>query len=1060
MDLNTWKQAARDRLVAIRDAFRGRAPGTLYGALSAAAILPVVAAVNQGDFAALVALTGVVGGVGGNLIANQIQAWKDKSEAEIAANLTEKAQADDQWREALDTLIEKLDVVAAVEVGLSQADQQWFQETLQAEVERLGSRVTVNVKGNRNVAPAGDIRESTIFTGDNATYIERLDIRSAVFHTPPQPGHVDPKELLWTYLNQVISDTGALDLSGVDKRTASDPEAARLELAAVYTALDTLRLEERRRTLSSQTVEQMELPFLSERQSVLAFVNDAKYAALLGDPGSGKTTFANFLALCLAGEILGEDRANLARLGDAWKQDALLPVRVVLRQFAAHLPAPPDASASLLWDYIIRRLGPGLDGFAPLLRKHLVQHGGLLILDGLDEVPEAHHRREIVKGAVLDFKRQFPKVRILLTSRTYAYQNRLWRLPGFDEAVLAPFTPEQVDLFVNNWYAHMAQVRPNLSSDEAQGRAERLKETIHRESHLAELAERPLLLTLMASLHAWRGGALPEDREQLYDESVELLLDVWERPKEVVDSEGSTILQTESLAEWLRAPQADVRQALEALAFRAHRDQPQRTGAADIGEDALAGALLKVAKGRDLTLDRIIDYILDRTGLLVNLGEGIYSFPHRTFQEYLAARHLSETDFPGRLVELVRADPERWREVMLLAGAKVKRGTPFAAWALVDALCFGECGDGAGDADWYAALLAGQLLVETGMHKAAGTPATAAKVARVRGWLTRLVREGHLPPVDRAAAGRALGWLGDERPGVSIIVRNGAQIPDIDWIAIEPGPFIMGNDHPLADWAKHMETPQFTCQLITRPYRISRYPVTVMQYQAFVDADGYQNAQYWSLAEAAGVWRDKHTLRRVPYLVEDRIEWKEEWADQPLSYGVLYSAPNQPRVGVTWYEAAAFCAWLSEVLGKQVRLPTEAEWERAARHTDGRAYPWGNDFNPQRCNMGDTGIGAPSTVGIFPNGASACGVHDMAGNVWEWCSTKWLDSYDSYETRVDDSMTGSEDRVVRGSAFDLRGEFVECAFRLGISSVGRSSNQGFRVVSPASDSLASESSDL
>ena len=459
-----------------------------------------------------------------------------------------------------------------------------------------------------------------------------------------------------------------------------------------------------------------------KRQSALAFIAEQPYAALLGDPGGGKTTFANFLALCLAGELLGLEDANLARLGDEWNNEklgALLPIRIVLRNLAVRLDALPQDET--LWTYITQRLGKTLEGFTPLLRRHLLEEGGLLILDGLDEVPEARRQRELVKQAVLDFRRDFPKVRILLTSRTYAYQRQQWRLPDFTEAVLAPFDEERIDAFVDRWYLHMAQVRRNITAQEAQGRALLLKDAIGRNPHLRELAPRPLLLTLMASLHAWRGGSLPEEREQLYDESVELLMDIWERPKLMLDEAGRPVLQTESAAEWLRCSQSKIKKALEELAYMAHRSQDEPQGVADIEQDQLVAALLTAADDPELKPARVVEYIRDRAGLLTNKGEGVFSFPHRTFQEYMAARYLTETSFPSLLVKLVKEDPERWREVLLLAGAKVARGTPYAAWSLVDYLCPQMCADGlarrAAESDWWAALLAGQLLVDTGVYK-------------------------------------------------------------------------------------------------------------------------------------------------------------------------------------------------------------------------------------------------------------------------------------------------------------------------------------------------------
>lgn len=916
-------------------------------------------------------------------------------------------------------------------MGGKTREQQLLAEIAALKAQLAAQGKTIAIEGDRSVGAGGEMRDNVIITGDQVTYygsVDTLHIASAIFQTPPPPGQVAPKELLWTYLNQIVQDTATVNLAGVDRRTASEQDETQLQLAAVYTALDTVRSAEResekgpRLHTSADLVADGDEP---KRQSALAFAATHAYAALLGDPGSGKTTFTNFLALCLAGELLGLTAANLARLGIEWTAGALLPMRVVLRHFAAQLPAHGLQDEHLLWNFLTQRLGASLDGFAPLLRQHLLEEGGLLILDGLDEVPEAQGQRDLVKAAISHFRRQFPRVRILLTSRTYAYQRQQWRLPDFTEAVLAPFSEEQIAAFVDRWYAHMAQLQRGLTAEEAQGRATLLQQAITRSIHLCELAPHPLLLTLMASLHAWRGGSLPQAREQLYEESVELLLDLWERPKIVLDAAGQPVLQTESMAEWLRCPQVQVRTALEKLAYDVHRQQETTTGTADIAEGALVVALMHAAQDPDLKQERVIQYMRDRAGLLTNRGEGIYSFPHRTFQEYLAARYLTENGFPNALVKLVRTDPERWREVLLLAGAKVARGTPYAAWSLVARLCPQACDaervHKATDSDWWAALLAGQLLVETGIYTKLDSTEDLTDLetlGRIRGWLQALVGGGHLPPVDRAAAGRALGWLGDERPGVGI--RNG--LPDIDWVSIEPGPFIMGS----INW--DAEKPQFTCRLIIHPYRISRYPVTVVQYQCFVEHGGYQEPRFWT--EAGWQWRLAHAV------------------DGPRRYGGDFEVPNHPQVGVSWYEAVAFCRWLSASMGQTIHLPNEAEWERAARHTDGRTFPWGNEDAPARhCNMADTGIGSLSAVGSFPTGAAMCGAADMAGNVWEWCGTQWLSNYNEYETQVCEALDGDTRRVLRGGSFGIIRHSVRCASRNYDGPVYRLSYIGFRVVS-------------
>jgi formylglycine-generating enzyme required for sulfatase activity len=886
--------------------------------------------------------------------------------------------------------------------------------------------------GDRNVSAGHDLVDNVILTGDGSAYygaVETLNIQSAVFQAPPPAGYVAPKELLWTYLNQIVLDSSTLDLSGIDRKMVGNGESARMELAAVYTELTTQHTGQmdRRHLEHGGHRNYMEMAE-HERLSALAFVNAAPYAALLGDPGSGKTTFANFLALCLAGEILGLAHVNLAQLGEAWQAGALLPVRVVLRNFAAQLaPQPASQPGNLLWDHITQQMGKSLQDFAPLLRQHLLEEGGLLILDGLDEVPEALQRREVVKQAVLDFRRQFPRVRILLTGRTYAYQRQEWRLPGFAEAVLAPFGPNQIEAFVDKWYDHMAQTRAGLSRDEAQGRAAILKRAIKRNAHLRELAGRPLLLTLMASLHAWRGGSLPDDREQLYEESVDLLLDLWERPKIVHNRDGHPVLQTESMAEWLRAPQAIVRKALQALAYEVHAGQPEPTGPAEIAEEHLVAALLRATDDPDIRPGRVVEYIRDRAGLLTGKGEGVYSLPHRTFQEYLAARHLTEAGFPGLLVQLVRAEPERWREVLLLAAAKVARGTPYAAWTLVQKLCpqpF-SADRPISEQEWWAALLAGQALVETEIFRTLDPTVDQDNLATlnaVRSWLEALVQGGHLAATDRALAGRALGQIGDQRPGVGL--KGG--LPDLAWVPIEPGPFRMGSTLEQDRYAADNEQPSFLCTLIRQPYAISRYPITVAQYGAFIEAGGYHQRRYWTAAGWA--WR------------------REQQILGPTPYEGSFSLPNHPQVGVSWYEAVAFCNWLSSQLGYRVRLPREAEWERAARHTDGRLYPWGDEFVAGACNLNDAGIGGTTAVGIFPAGDAVCGAADMAGNVWEWCSTRWLPNYIEYEEKANDALAGAERRVLRGGAFYNSRNLLRCASRnFYAAPTNRYASIGFRV---------------
>jgi len=890
--------------------------------------------------------------------------------------------------------------------------------------------------GAAGLAVGGDVRGDVVQTLIERLVVKRIEVTSL----PPGP---QPDALRAAYLNRLFEATGYLSLAGVDPKAASRSEA-RLNLGAVYTALLTLTPRAHERPARGEAMERE-----ARRLSALEQLDRHRRLVLLGDPGSGKTTFVNFVAACLAGECLGREGVNLALLtaplpddeGEArkerqpWGHGPLLPVRVVLRDFAARGLPPPDrrATAGHLWRFIAADLETAtLGGYVPHLDKELRERGGLLLFDGLDEVPRAGRRREQIKQAVEDFVSAFARCRALVTSRTYAYQEQAWRLNGFDETVLAPFSAGQVRRFVDRWYAHIATLR-GWHPDDARGRAELLKRAIFGSDRLGALAGRPLLLTLMASLHAWRGGSLPERREELYADTVDLLLDWWESQRVVRDPQGEVIMMQPSLAEWLKVDREKVRGLLDELAYRAHAAQSDLAGTADVPEGELVNGLMHLSQNPDVKPGRLVEYLSQRAGLLLPRGVGVYTFPHRTLQEYLAACYLTDHDYPDLVAGLARDDPNRWREVALLAGAKASRGMASAIWLLAEALCYRQPAEGERDlAGAWGAHLAGQALAETADLERAGER-NRARVTRVRHWLVYVLERGELPAVERAAAGETLAELGDPR-----FREDAWHLPDeplLGFVKVPAGPFLMGTqgEEILAlarrlggkrEWYED-EMPQH--EVLLPAYYIARYPVTVAQFWAFVQASGYR----------------------------------------PRGGDSLRGRSNHPVVRVTWYDAVEYGRWLTGRLREwegtpeplaallrvgagggppwQARLPTEAEWEKAARGADGRLFSWGNDPDPDRANYRDTGIGGTSAVGCFPGGASPYGGLDMSGNVWEWCHSL----FKSYPYRRDD---GREDlkarghRVLRGGSFYHDGRHVRCASRLRNSPDRRYGYYGFRLV--------------
>lgn len=863
-----------------------------------------------------------------------------------------------------------------------------------------------------------------------------------VFITNPAPPRTGPSEisLREAYLRHVLAETGFLNLTGVDPAVANEGKA-RLGLQAVYTALLTRSAGER-----SEPGEPLAPGRESRPVSALEQLNTHPRLVLLGEPGSGKSTFVNFVALCMAGEILGRPEANLKLLTSPlpgedgksgeepqpWNHGRLFPVRVVLRDFAVRgLPRPGErAAAADLWRFLERELErAGLAEVFPELRKELLEGRGVLLLDGLDEVPEAERRRPQIRQAVEDFAGCLGESRVLVTSRTYAYQNPEWRVEGFEEAVLAPFSRRQIDRFVGLWYEQMA-AQGRLTAAEARGRATLLRRVIFASDRLLGLAERPLLLTLMASLHAWKSGMLPERREELYAEAVELLLNTWERRRLDLDESGTPVLVPASLAEWLKVDREEVRQALDAVAFEAHGAQSELVDTADVEEGKLVARLLHLSRNPDADARQLVAYLRDRAGLLVERGEGIYTFPHRTFQEYLAACHLTSRNFPKEAARLGREDPDRWREVVLLAGAKAARGAESSVWHLAAKLCFREPeGNGAGQDEW-GALLAGQALAESA-NLAQVDEDDEPKLDRVRRWLVHLLRSDFFPARERAAAGKALAALGDPRFDAERWYLP--QESMLGFVEVPAGPFLMGSDQGTDPTSFREERPQHSLTLPT--FWMARFPVTIGQFRSFVAERGYS----------------------------------------PVEASSLEGSANHPVAFVSWHDAMAYSRWLEERLrglavrmekptgpwaalasGKlRVSLPSEAEWEKAARGTDGRLYPWGSEADPNRSNCGDTGLLEASAVGGFSGGASPYGCEEMSGNVWEWTRSlrgedvmkpEFSYPYAAGDGREDLEASSQVLRVLRGGAFYGASRLVRCAYRDWSLPDFRSGNIGFRVV--------------
>jgi formylglycine-generating enzyme required for sulfatase activity len=200
-------------------------------------------------------------------------------------------------------------------------------------------------------------------------------------------------------------------------------------------------------------------------------------------------------------------------------------------------------------------------------------------------------------------------------------------------------------------------------------------------------------------------------------------------------------------------------------------------------------------------------------------------------------------------------------------------------------------------------------------------------------------------------------------------------------------------------------------EVIDHDYWIDKYPVTNEKYRAFILADGYRNHAYWS--SEGWKWKTEHNTLVPAY-----------WND------VKWNKADHPVVGVNYYEAEAYAKWAGK------RLPTEQEWEKAARGEGGHEYPWefpwGDTFDKLKCNSAEAGLDHTTPVTQYPKGVSPYGCYDMAGNVWEWCAD-WYDETKDW-------------RVVRGGSWHNSQESLRVSNRFRTYADRQSNNIGFRLV--------------
>lgn len=739
-----------------------------------------------------------------------------------------------------------------------------------------------------------------------------------------------------------------------------------------------------------------------------------QHVVITGEAGSGKSTLMKHLAACMAGDLLlpwDTPKLSLDNL-NFWPHAALTPLFIELRDLVGKMFLDPQTTVtpSIFFDYIREHLlkPRGLVDYLDPLRQQMGEGDVLLCLDGLDEVPNGDDelRPRQIRGLIAELKNLYPQMRMVVTARPYAYRNH-WRMDdlGFGEVRLSRLDDDRLrELALYLFRVVLGQEGAEQEADSFVEQVNKLDETIRRN---------PLYFTLLASI--WVKNVktdpdkrLPTSAGQIYARCIDILFERWKQK----DADGK------SLGDVVGLNETQLRDLLERLAYRLQSEQSDPDKEMTF-ENGIISNLVTNMRLRKVDLWKLYDALGQRSGVIEERESHYYKFAHRTFQEYLAACYLARPDGYPSLIAQYAPDLRMWRRVFDLLPDVLNDAERL--WLGCKALLpdKNKALPTAHESDVWAKLYWAARWMHT-HNLPTDEDAREAVQKRTAKALEALVTYGALPSIERAEMGRILGLWGDTRKGVGLDA-NG--LPEFDWVDIPAGEFLYGDK-------KQPRT-------IEKSFKISRYPVTYKQFQAFLDdkKEGFNDPRWWE-----GLAADEDD--------------KSAPGDQAFKFW------NHPRENVSWYDAIAFCRWLSYKLGSKwgldevdqwsVRLPTEFEWERAARGTDGQVYPYSDMFSAAKGNTEETGIGRTSAVGLFPDGASPYGVLDMSGNVWQWCLT-------SYSSPA--PYAGSEDlrtyarRVLRGGAWYVNLVLARAASRLSSSPLNRYSNNGFRVVFVSHPSL-------
>jgi formylglycine-generating enzyme required for sulfatase activity len=803
--------------------------------------------------------------------------------------------------------------------------------------------------------------------------------------------------------------------------------------------------------------------------TVLELFNSENHILLCGDEGSGKRTFLRTALINLAVKNLAATDLNSSdifedfsskKMNGNWDQIKLLPVYFSMSELISW--NTKQTHNKNLISFLNNKFSQeGYSDQISLIEKVIEKDGIQLFIDAISIDPLLTSQVQMALNQILKFAQEYQKSRVLIIAngkKNEWEENEISK--EFCIGEIAQLSKNQIQQCLHSMYKFLS--KENVIGQKLLLKSEKdLNNQLVQTPKLKSITSNPFLLSLLMILSVFGGYPSPISKEGILEETTRQIIKRW-------------VWKDRPIEEVLNTSTEEIISMISRLAYQRANLTPNRDTELTLGRDDIVSGLIKINKNLHLDKPKFTKEVEICDGIFIESKPGLFSISGSLLEDNLLANHLSKTLSIKKIVQFVLNNPPANQNLINLTAAKYSRLQPQRLKFLIEALLKHK----EKQYSW-SSYFAGMIMDENIQEELSKSDL----VKKVQLSLIKVLESGGLPINKKISLGEMIAKIGDTR-----FLKDAWYLPadsNFGFQKIPEGDFIMGTREEetkslieefgtgsdwegqtlgamlslepnidrlikemglsedwkeldskilMKQWYKR-ETPQHRVWLPT--YYIGRYPVTIAQFRAFVLISGLK-----------------------PEIPEG-----------------LVGISNHPISHVTWDDAMRYCDWLTQILknyfktpeviknlldnGWKINLPSEAEWEKAARGpaseaTTTRRYPWGDEFSPDKANLKETGLGMTSSVGSFPFGASYYGLLDMSGNVWEWTRSMWgeeeyIVNYPYPYIRTDGRERRQENklnslRTLRGASFNNYRRYARCAARRSPLPVLPSSIRGFRIV--------------